>query len=321
MKTEKKRKKDGAGGESGDCALSQSETAGRAQSSSAGPALPGKKNGKRMAVLPGIFLLAGLGLLCYPAFSSWWNAGTQSRAVATYDAAVSVLPEKDFSEFFEAAQAYNEAVCRMGSARTLTNPACLEEYAYEDLLNITGTGVMGYVTIDKISTELPIYHGTSGSVLSAGAGHLEGSSLPIGGESTHSVISAHTGLPSALLFTRLDQLEIGDTFEITVLNERSVYEVDRISVVEPTEFENLYIEDGEDCCTLMTCTPYGINTHRLLVRGRRTESTVEDTAEDDRRPLWDAGKFRLIAAALSAVLLLSGILLFWRWAAGRRKTR
>ncbi len=229
-----------------------------------------------------IVLLVGLAIVIYPTFSDWWNSKVQTRAVASYDEAVSSLTETDYSAYFEAAEAYNAELAKIGSATTISNPELVE--GYDDLLNVSGTGVMGYITISKINVLLPIYHGTSSSVLQVGAGHLEGTSLPVGGESTHCVISAHRGLPSATLFTHLDQLEVGDTFTLTVLNEVLTYEVDQITIVYPYELENIYIEDGQDYCTLMTCTPYGINTQRLLVRGHRiatTEAakTIKVTAE------------------------------------------
>lgn len=218
-----------------------------------------------------IVLLVGLAIVIYPTFSDWWNSKVQTRAVANYDEAVASLTETDYSAYFEAAYEYNEKLAKIGSATTIANSDLVE--GYNDLLNVSGTGVMGYVTISKINVLLPIYHGTSSSVLQVGAGHLEGTSLPVGGESTHCVISAHRGLPSATLFTHLDQLEVGDTFTLTVLNEILTYEVDLITIVYPYELENIYIEDGQDYCTLMTCTPYGINTQRLLVRGHRIETT------------------------------------------------
>ncbi len=217
-----------------------------------------------------LIFLVGLSVLCYPSVSDWWNRRVQSRAVAAYDQAVSELTEVDYSRYFEEAEAYNERVRETGSASAISNPDQFEDYF--DILNIAGDGIMGYVTIEKIGVELPVYHGTGSRVLSSGAGHLEGTSFPVGGEGTHSVISAHRGLPSARLFTNLDQLEEGDTFTVTVLDEVLTYQVDQISIVLPSEIENLYIEDDKDYCTLMTCTPYGVNTHRLLVRGVRTES-------------------------------------------------
>lgn len=218
-----------------------------------------------------IVLLVGLAIVIYPTFSNWWNERVQTRAVASYDEAVATLTETDYTAYFEAAEAYNAAIVELGSPTAVANPDLLE--GYEELLNVSGTGVMGYITIPRINVQLPIYHGTSASVLQVGAGHLEGTSLPVGGESTHCVISAHRGLPSATLFTHLDQLEVGDTFTMTVLNEVLTYEVDQITIVYPDELDNIYIVDGQDYCTLMTCTPYGINTQRLLVRGHRIETT------------------------------------------------
>ena len=239
---------------------------------------------KRSFVTPILLtiLLIGLAIVIYPTFSNWWNSKVQTRAVANYDEAVSSLSKTDYSDYFDAAYEYNEAIARLGSATALTNPDLVE--GYNSILNVSGTGIMGYIEIEKIDVLLPIYHGTSTSVLQVGAGHLEGSSLPVGGESTHAVISAHRGLPSATLFTHLDKMEIGDTFTITILNEVLTYEVDQISIVYPYEIENLYIEEGQDYVTLLTCTPYGINTQRLMVRGHRIETeaakkTIKVTAE------------------------------------------
>ncbi len=235
------------------------------------------KNGKSRAnalttiALILVFVL-GMLILLYPTVSNWWNERAATRAIFSYDEAVLALAETDYSAYLEAAQQYNEMLVTLGSAAALTSEEILDEYGYYDILDITGTGIMGYITIEKINVYLPIYHGTSSSVLSSGAGHMEGSSFPVGGESTHCVISAHRGLPSALFFTRLDELEIGDTFTVTVLDNVLTYEVDRITTVLPSEMENLYIEEGKDYCTLLTCTPYGINTHRLLVRGVRIET-------------------------------------------------
>ncbi|MCC8131973.1 MAG: class C sortase [Oscillospiraceae bacterium] len=243
-----------------------------------------KAEGKRSWATFGLtlVLLLGLAIVIYPSFSNWWNSRVQSRAMASYDEAVSSMSEADYSEYFEAAYAYNEAIAKLGSATSISNPGLIE--GYSNILNVSGTGVMGYITIEKIGVELPIYHGTSASVLQIAAGHLEGTSLPVGGESTHAVISAHRGLPSATLFTHLDQMEVGDTFTITILNEVLTYEVDQISIIYPNELETIYIEDGQDYVTLMTCTPYGINTQRLMVRGHRIETeaakkTIKVTAE------------------------------------------
>ena len=274
------------------------------------------KNRNRLWTMILLFaLIAGLAILLYPTVSNQWNSRLMSRAVATYDETVADLSEEDYSAYFEAAEAYNEALREIGSAMTITVPDLVE--GYEETLASTGTGIMGYVTIDKINVELPIYHGTDNSVLSVGAGHLEGTSLPIGGESTHSVISAHRGMPSALLFTNLDQLEEGDTFTITVLDQVFTYEVDQITIVLPDEIENLYIEEGEDYCTLMTCTPYGINTHRLLVRGHRVDNAdaahIRVTAEANKIDNW------LVALFVAIPMLV--ILLIWLIVSTRKKSQ
>lgn len=210
----------------------------------------------------------GLSVLLYPSISSYWNSKTQSKAVTDYDSLVKALTPKDYSEFFEKADAYNAALASL--------PFALADHSgvdgYHECLNATGNGMMGYIDIDKIQVKLPIYHGTDASTLSIAAGHIEGSSLPVGGAGTHSVISAHRGLPSAKLFTDLDKLEIGDTFRITVLDRTMVYEVDLIKTVLPSDVGDLAIDEDSDLFTLVTCTPYGINTHRLLVRGHRIES-------------------------------------------------
>ena len=215
--------------------------------------------------------LIGVSVLLYPAFSNYWNSKTQSRAIVDYESVLDHLEPEDYSAIFQAADDYNAAL------RALAFP--LRDYGevpgYYDTLKIEGTSIIGYVKIDKIGVELPIYHGTSEQVLSRGVGHLQGSSLPVGGESTHSVMSAHRGLPSAKLFTDLDRLEIGDTFQIVVLDQLLTYQVDQVKVITPREIEDLQIVEGKDYCTLFTCTPYGINTHRLLVRGIRIETIVE----------------------------------------------
>ncbi len=257
----------------------------------------------------------GLSVLCYPSVANWWNSRTMSRAIATYDEAVASLTTADYSAYFDAADAFNRAVYRAGSLSALSNPDQFEDYT--TTLDITGTGIMGYITIDKINVSLPIYHGTSASVLSAGAGHLEGSSLPVGGESTHAVISAHRGLPSALLFTNLDQLEVGDTFTVTVLDQVLTYEVDQISIVLPTEIEDLYVETGKDYVTLMTCTPYGINTHRLLVRGVRIE-TVESAKIKVTAEAYKLDPI-LVAPVLAVPMLV--LLLVWVLVSGRKKRK
>ncbi|MCD8098755.1 MAG: class C sortase [Lachnospiraceae bacterium] len=284
---------------------------------------PGKSSGEVRRrehiwtiVLAAVFIV-GLLILLFPTVSSWWNARVQRRAVAAYEEAAAELSEAASAEFFEAAGAHNESLAGIGSAEAIACPERVEE-EYEALPDISGTGVLGYVSIAKIDVQLPIYYGTDDAVLQVGAGHLEGSSLPVGGESTHSVILAHRGLPGSLLFTNLDELELGDTFTVTVLDRVLTYRVDRISVVLPDELENLYIEEGKDYCTLMTCTPYGINSHRLLVRGVR----VGNTEEAVMRVTTDAGEMELLTVALLIAAPLLLLVLIWLlWSARRKKKR
>lgn len=212
-----------------------------------------------------LIFFAGLSILLYPGISDYVNSKTQSRAIADYDKLISDIDEEDFAPYFEQAEDYNKRLRQ--TAMSFFDPSSVP--GYNETLNVSSTGIMGYIAIEKMKLELPIYHGVSDGVLQVAVGHLEGSSLPVGGESTHCVLSAHRGLPSAKLFSDLDKLEIGDTFTITVLNRLLTYEVDQIRIVEPGDVDELQIKDGEDYCTLVTCTPYGINSHRLLVRGTR----------------------------------------------------
>ena len=215
--------------------------------------------------------LVGICILLYPAFSNYWNSKTQSRAITNYESVLENLKPEDYSTIFENAHSYNKELYKTDFP--------LKDYknisGYHDTLLVSDSDMIGYLKIDRIGVELPIYHGTSDDVLNRGVGHLEGSSLPVGGENTHSIMSAHRGLPSAKLFTDLDRMEIGDTFQIIVLDQVLTYQVDFIKVIEPTDVSNLQIIEGGDYCTLFTCTPYGINTHRLLVRGTRIETIKE----------------------------------------------
>lgn len=221
-----------------------------------------------------IFAAAGLSLVLYPAISNYVNSQTHRRTIKDYEASVEQLDDSARQQIFEDAHKYNaDLALREGSLISLPES---EIERYNSLLDITGTGVMGYVVIDSLNISLPIYHGSGDAVLQSGIGHLEGSSLPVGGESTHAVLTGHRGLPSSKLFTNIDRLKEGDTFVISVLGERLTYEVDRIETVEPFELEMLSIVSGGDYCTLVTCTPYGVNTHRLLVRGRRIETPPEE---------------------------------------------
>ena len=225
----------------------------------------------KTVILLTLGFLIGISVLLYPSFSNYWNSKTQSRAIVDYESVLEYLEPEDYSAIFQAAYDYNEALYAV--EYPLLNYK--EVPGYYEALKIEGTSIIGYVKIDKIGVELPIYHGTSDEVLNIGVGHLEGSSLPVGGESTHSVMSAHRGLPSAKLFTDLDRLEPGDTFRITVLDQVLTYQVDQVKVITPKEIADLQIVEGKDYCTLFTCTPYGINTHRLLVRGIRIETITE----------------------------------------------
>lgn len=231
-----------------------------------------KKNSKWITALLVLMLFAGLSLLLYPAVSDYWNSLHQTRAIASYAKDVENMDAQLYEEEWEAAVRYNESLKGLEN-NYFVSDAQREEY--ESLLDISGLGVMGYIEIPEIGCSLPIYHGTSESVLQVGVGHLEWSSLPVGGEGTHCVLSGHRGLPSAKLFSSLDKLREGDVFYLRVLNEQLTYEVDQILIVEPQETEALEMVNGKDYCTLVTCTPYGINTHRLLVRGHRIENQPE----------------------------------------------
>ena len=226
-------------------------------------------------------LLIGLSLLLYPTVSDYWNSFHQTRAIASYAENVAKLDNNQYDQLWEDARAYNEALCFRSNPYYLSEE---QKAQYESLLDVSGLGVMGYIEIPEIDVSLPIYHGTEESVLQVAVGHLDWSSLPVGGESTHCVLSGHRGLPSAKLFTNLDKLREGDTFLLRILDEVLTYEVDQILIVEPQETGALKIEEGKDYCTLVTCTPYGINTHRLLVRGHRIENmeqakTIRITAD------------------------------------------
>lgn len=249
-----------------------------------------------------LIFLVGLSVMLYPSVSDAVNRKHQSRAVAGYAEEVEQLSDADYQTYFDAADVYNRQLNTTPNA--FYKPDLVSGYA--QTLDISGTGIMGYITIPKISVELPIYHGTDEGVLQVAAGHLEGSSLPVGGAGTHAVISAHRGLPSAKLFTNLDELEVGDRFTITVLNRVLTYEVDQISIVLPTEIDQLLPTEGMDYVTLMTCTPYGINTHRLLVRGKRVETT-----ESQKHIRVAADAFRIepiiVAPILAIPMLLAAL--------------
>ena len=231
-----------------------------------------KKKGNFINLILVLILLVGLSLLLYPTVSDYWNSFHQTRAIASYAEDVSLLDSDAYDKLWEDARRYNESLRSRSNSYLLSEE---QQAEYESLLNVSGLGVMGYIEIPSIDCSLPIYHGTNESVLQIAVGHLEWSSLPVGGESTHCVLSGHRGLPSAKLFTNLDKLVVGDLFMLRILDEVLTYEVDQILIVEPQETAPLLIEEGKDYCTLVTCTPYGINTHRLLVRGHRVDNVAE----------------------------------------------
>lgn len=218
-------------------------------------------------------MITGLSLLLYPTVANWWNSFHSSRAVANYSNIVESLDTSTYEMMLSEAEKYNEDLLTEYDRFTNADP---DDERYNSLLNITGDGMMGHIEIPSINVSLPIYHGTSEAVLGIGVGHIQGTSLPTGGDSTNCVLSGHRGLPSAKLFTDLDKMVEGDKFMIYTLNETFTYEVDRIRIVEPQDIAELAIVEGEDICTLVTCTPYGVNTHRLLVIGHRVENAKGD---------------------------------------------
>lgn len=272
-----------------------------------------KKKGKLSTILLIAALLVGLSVMLYPVISDWWNSHTQSRAIASYMEQVENLDETDYKAILKRANEYNEQIKKLSSPYTQYNTV----NDYYEILDITGTGIMGYISIPQIRVELPIYHGTSEGVLNIAVGHLQGSTLPIGGEGTHSVISAHRGLPSAKLFSDLNQLIEGDTFTITVLKDVYTYEVEEINIVEPNQMDELICVPGQDLVTLMTCTPYGINSHRLLVRAHRIDTVYEKemkSASTDAILLDSMTVVPFVAAPL-----LIALIAYWVW--GGRKSK
>ena len=224
---------------------------------------------KKSTIILLVSFFIGLSVLLYPSISSYWNSKTQSEAIVDYESMLSQYKPEDYTAIFAEADAYNKQLAQQNEPLVEHNR--LPDY--NSILNVGGTGMMGYITVPKISQELPVYHGTSDGVLSVAVGHLQGTSLPVGGENTHCVVSAHRGLPTAVLFTHLDRMEIGDIFYFTILDRTITYEVDQIRIVEPDDASLIQIKDGKDYCTLLTCTPYGINTQRLLVRGHQIDAS------------------------------------------------
>lgn len=273
------------------------------------------KKSRASTVILIIVFLVGLSLLLYPSLSDYWNSFRQSRAIASYVESVSHLDQQKYDALLEEARAYNASLV---GDKTRFSPTEEELAEYLTLLGSTG-GAVGYIEIPAIKLTLPIYLGTSETVLQVGVGAMEGSSLPIGGESTHAVLTGHRGLPSATLFTDLDRLVQGDMFHIHILNETCTYEVDQILIVEPAEMDALEIVEGEDYCTLVTCTPYGVNSHRMLVRGHRIE-TPEDAVFVQVSP--DALQMDpLFVAPFVAVPILLVLLLFLLFGGQKRSAK
>lgn len=255
-----------------------------------------KRKMKKSTLFLIVVFCAGLSLLLYPTLSDYWNSFHQTRAIAGYTEAVEKLDEEDYEKYLEDARAYNAALAGSRNFSRTAPPGV----PYEDLLNVTGSGIMAYIEIPSIRVSLPVYHGTEDTILQVAIGHLEGTSLPVGGPDTHCVVSGHRGLPSAKLLTDLDRMVEGDIFQIHVLNEVLTYEVDQIRIVEPDDISLLKIEDGQDLCTLVTCTPYGINSHRLLVRGHHIENPASVSVAADAVQIDPM----LVAPALAAPILL-----------------
>ena len=252
-------------------------------------------------IIIALIFLAGLGFLLYPTVSNLWNRAHQSRAIATYTKQVEKLDDSQNKEMLKAARKYNKSLLKKSDHWKLSKK---DKKKYESLLDVSGTGIMGYIEVPKIDCSLPIYHGTDEGALQIAIGHLEGSSLPVGGKNTHCVLSGHRGLPSARLFTDLDQMEEGDIFILNILGRKLAYEVDQIKVVLPEEMSDLEIEEGKDLCTLVTCTPYGINTHRLLVRGHRTKYVEKKVEEEQKKVQTKKTDIRLMIAGGTGVLIL-----------------
>lgn len=272
-----------------------------------------KKDFSTIALI--VVFFVGVSVLLYPTVSDYWNSLHQSQAIATYADSVENMDEQDYEKLWDAAVSYNQKLFQSGHGLGLKDE---EKEEYNELLDVSGTGIMSYVEIPKIKCSLPIYHGTDEGVLQIAVGHIEGSSLPVGGLNTHCVLSGHRGLPSAKLFSNLDKLEEGDIFMIRTLDQTLTYEVDQIRIVLPDEVEDLKIEEGKDLCTLVTCTPYGINTHRLLVRGHRVANQEEAEAV---RVTADAMLVdnRIVAMCIAVPVLV--LLLIYVAFGGRRRKR
>ena len=272
-----------------------------------------KKDFSTIALI--VVFFVGVSVLLYPTVSDYWNSLHQSQAIATYADSVENMDEQDYEKLWDAAVSYNQKLFQSGHGLGLKDE---EKEEYNKLLDVSGTGIMSYIEIPKIKCSLPVYHGTDEGVLQIAVGHIEGSSLPVGGLNTHCILSGHRGLPSAKLFSNLDKLEEGDIFMIRTLDQTLTYEVDQIRIVLPDEVDDLKVEEGKDLCTLVTCTPYGINTHRLLVRGHRVANQEEAEAV---RVTADAMLVdnRIVAMCIAVPVLV--LLLIYVAFGGRRRKR
>ena len=277
-----------------------------------------KKNGSASTIALVAIFFVGLSVLLYPTISDFWNEKRQSQAIMNYDDLIVDLTPEDYSEIFAKADAYNKKIRNM-SFPFMNHKNIADEYY--DTLDINGDGMMGYITIEKIKVQLPIYHGTSDKVLNSAVGHVEGSTLPVGGKSTHSVLSAHRGLPSAKLFTNLDKVEVGDVFTVRILDRTVTYQVDQILIVLPHETDNLNIVQGEDYCTLVTCTPYGINTHRMLVRGTRIENIEPDRVINVITEAYQIDPLIVTPAVAAPMLGLLLIVLLYKSRSANKKSK
>ncbi len=256
-------------------------------------------------ILIALIALTGVALMLYPAVSDYLNSLDQKETIDTYKKTAEEIPREDYENLLNEAREYNAELAETGMPSALSDSQ-MERYL--KVLDVTGTGIMGYIDIPKVGISLPIYHTAEDQILQSGVGHIEWSSLPVGGENTHTLLSGHRGLPSARLFTDIDDLQIGDTFTITILNEKLAYKVDDINTVLPEELSSLKIEDGKDYCTLVTCTPYGINTHRLLVRGVRVPLSEVEILKNDESKAARVNPLIITAVAVIPIVVLAVIL-------------
>lgn len=261
---------------------------------------------KKSNILLAVAVVIGLSLLLYPSFSNYWNSRHSTQAISSYVEVVQGMSDTDKEKIWAEAEAYNKDLLKNGIQY---NPDSNQKKRYAKCLNVDGSGLMGYIEIAKLNVSLPLYHGTTDRVLQVAVGHLEWSSLPVGGETAHAAFSGHRGLPSAKLFTDLDQLDEGDTFTLNILDETLTYEVDQIRIVKPDELQDLTFEEGKDYCTLVTCTPYGINTHRLLVRGHRVSNEFDATHIVSDAVMVDSV---VVSAVLAVPLLIIAVVFLLR---------